>query len=284
MNRRRLIASSAAALTGIALAKTPMLAGQESTGFPELVITLTDEGFSIPPGTTAGRYAVTIENASSTPSHASLGLLADDVDLAMVEADMSSESEDVPQWILDTRWVGLPDWGMPGESRSGIVDLPPGTYLGFSPFAGWFNIIEIGGESITLADPASNVSVQLVEMGFTWGQNAFPSGPQLLEVVNSGATLHDIQFYPVPVGTTIDHVMEMFMLEDTGGTPSPDNPLSSAGEEFVPQAATSILSPGVTTWLDIDLAPGSYLVMCPLPFPSGPPHAFLGMMEIVDVV
>ncbi len=95
--------------------------------------------------------------------------------------------------------------------------------------------------------------------------------------------MHDIQFLSVPEGATTDHAMEMFMLEETGGTPSPDNLLANLNDEWAPVAACSILAPGVTTWIDIDLAPGSYLVMCPLPFPSGPPHAFLGMMEVVTV-
>ncbi|MCC6943261.1 MAG: hypothetical protein IT335_01720 [Thermomicrobiales bacterium] len=286
MNRRTLLTISAAALGGMVLPKGGRfltLAAQETSGFPELIVTVTDEGFSFPEGTTSGRYAVSIVNESSAPSHSSLGLLPSDVDLATVQADMESDSEETPQWALDAKWVGLPDWGFPGETRTGIVDLPPGTYLGFSPFDGWFNFIDIPGEPISAPDPEATVSVELIEMGFTWGQDALPSGPQLLQVTNIGATLHDIQFLAVPDGSTTDHAMEMFMVEETGGTPSPDNPLATLNDDFAPVAATSIVAPGVTTWLDIDLAPGSYLVMCPLPFPSGPPHAFLGMMEIITV-
>lgn len=280
MNRRTLLAISAAAIGKVALPSTNRAlasATQVSDGFPELTIKVTDEGFSFPEGTTSGRYAVSVVNESSAPSHSSLGLLPEGVDLAAVEADMESDSEETPQWALDTKWVGLPDWGFPGETRTSIVDFPPGTYLGFSPFDGWFNFIEIPGEPISAAQPEATASVELIEMGFVWGQEALLAGPQLLKVTNSGATLHDIQFLAVPDGTTSDHAMEMFMLEEMGGTPSPDNPLSALNDEFAPVAATSIVAPGVTTWLGIDLTPGSYLVMCPLPFPSGPPHAFLGM-------
>ncbi len=287
MNRRTLLTMSAAAIGSVVVRQQATsaleLIAQDAGEFPELIITLTDEGFSFPEGTTSGRYAVSIVNESSVPSHSSLGLLPEGIDLAIVEEAMASESEDVPQWVLDTKWVGLPDWGFPGETRTGIVDLPPGAYLGFSPFEGWFNIIDIPGEPVSAADPEATVSVQLVEMGFSWGQDAFPAGPQLLQVTNTGTTLHDIQFLAVPEGSTTEHAMEMFMLEESGGTPSPDNPLSALNDEFAPVAATSILAPGVTTWVNVDLAPGSYLVMCPLPFPSGPPHAFLGMMEIVTV-
>lgn len=286
MNRRTLLSISAAAIASVALPKagrTLAVATQDADGITELTITLTDEGFSFPEGTTSGRYAVSIVNESSVPSHSSLGLLQEGIDLAIVEEAMASESEDVPQWVLDTKWVGLPDWGFPGETRTGIVDLPPGAYLGFSPFEGWFNIIDIPGEPVSAPDPEATVSVQLVEMGFSGGLDTFPAGPQLLQVTNTGTTLHDIQFLAVPEGSTTEHAMEMFMLEESGGTPSPDNPLSALNDEFAPVAATSILAPGVTTWVNVDLAPGSYLVMCPLPFPSGPPHAFLGMMEIVTV-
>jgi hypothetical protein len=286
MNRRALLTISAASLATLALPATRSSLAQATPAageFPELIVTLTDDGFAFPEGTTAGRYAISIVNESSTPSHSSLGLLPEGIDLAMVEEAMASETEEVPQWILDTKWVGLPDFGLPGETRTGIVDLPPGTYLGFSPFEGWFNIVDIPGEPISAPEPSPTLSVELIEMSFTWGQDAILSGPQLLQVTNVGATLHDIQFYPVPEGTTVDHVMEVFMLEE-GGTPTPENPLASISEdEFLPAAATSILAPGVTTWLDLDLAPGTYMVMCPLPFPSGPPHAMLGMIEIITV-
>jgi hypothetical protein len=286
MNRRTLLKVSAASMAALALptaTRTLAQATPEAGDLPELSITVRDDGFDIPDGLTAGRYAVSVINAGMAPAHASLGLLPVGIDLAMVEDAMASESEAVPQWMLDTKWVGLPDWGFPGETRTGIVDLPPGMYLGFSPFEGWFNIIEIPGETISVPDPAATVSVELVEMAFTWGQDALPSGPQLLQITNAGATLHDIQFLSVPEGATTDHAMEMFMLEETGGTPSPDNLLANLNDEWAPVAACSILAPGVTTWIDIDLAPGSYLVMCPLPFPSGPPHAFLGMMEVITV-
>lgn len=288
MHRRTLLKGTGGIAASLFLARGTHVVAQgtpESGSFPPLIITLTDSGFVVPEGTTAGRYAVSIVNESSVPSHSSLGLLPEGTDIAMVEEAMASETEEVPQWILDTKWVGLPDFGLPGETRTGIVDFPPGTYLGFSPFEEWFNIIEIGGEPIAsdIADPEATLSVELNEMSFTWGQDAVLSGPQLLQVSNAGATLHDIQFYPVPDGTTVDHVMEVFMLEE-GGTPTPDNPLSTISEdEFLPAVATSIVGQGVTTWLDIDLAPGTYMVMCPLPFPSGPPHAMLGMVEIITI-
>lgn len=286
MNRRTVLKATTGVVASLALGRgrTALAQSPAASAYPELTIGVTDQGFVFPEGVTAGRYAVRMVNEGTVPSHSSLGLLPAGIDLAMVEAAMSSESEEVPQWILDTRWVGLPDWGFPGETRTGIVDLEPGTYLGFSPFEGWFGIHEIPGDPIAASEPAATASVDLIEMSFTWGQDPLPSGPQLLTVANTGTTLHDIQFLAVPDGTTTDHAMEMFMLEE-GGTPSPDNPLAElVGDSFAPVAATSILSPGVTTWLDIDLTPGTYLVMCPLPFPSGPPHAMLGMLQIISVV
>lgn len=288
MNRRTLLKGTGCLAAITFIARTPVAFAQgtpETATLPELLVSLTDDGFVFPEEMTSGRYAVSIVNESSAPSHSSFGLLPEGIDRATVEAAWASETEDVPQWILDTKWVGLPDFGLPGETRTGIVDFPPGTYLGFSPFQEWFNLVEVGGEPIgsDVAEPDATLSVELIEMSFAWGQEAILSGPQLLQVANAGATLHDIQFYPVPEGTTSDHAMEMFMLEE-GGTPPPDNPLSALAEdEFLPAAATSIVAPGVTTWLDMNLSPGTYLVMCPLPFPSGPPHAMLGMMEIITV-
>jgi hypothetical protein len=38
----------------------------------------------------------------------------------------------------------------------------------------------------------------------------------------------------------------------------------------------------MTSWLDIDLTPGTYAIACPLPIPAVP-HIMEGMVEIVTV-
>ena len=72
MNRRDLLKTAAAAATVAALPRTLYAqdTGTPATGsFPELAITITDDGFDFPDDLTAGRYAVAVTNDGTTPSH-----------------------------------------------------------------------------------------------------------------------------------------------------------------------------------------------------------------------
>jgi hypothetical protein len=71
------------------------------------------------------------------------------------------------------------------------------------------------------------------------------------------------------------------LFDPSTGTP----PAGMLGEgDFQPITGTQVLSPDASTWIGIDLQPGTYALMCFIPDRStGMPHAMLGMVSIVTV-
>jgi hypothetical protein len=267
-----------AARSTIALAQGTPTSG----AFPGLTITTTDDGYDIPEGLTAGRYAVSVVNNGSGPSHSSLGRLPDGVTQDEVTAFMTSESEDLPDWFVNAGYVGLPDWPAPGETRTGIVDLPPGNYFMFDPFSARGAFTTVGAGEIPATEPESTATVELTEMHFILPDTGLSSGTSVLKISNIGAIPHEFQVLAVPEGTTADQIVALFALP-FDATPVPGDPLSEMMANYQPAAATSIIGAGVTSWIDADLPPGAYAVLCALPFPDGVPHAMQGMIEIVTI-
>jgi hypothetical protein len=285
MNRRTLLKSTGGLTLGL-LVTRPTIAFAQGTPvsgeLPALTITVTDDGYDIPDGLSAGRYAVSVVNNGTGPSHSSLGRLPEGVTQDEVTAFMTSESEDLPDWFVNAGYVGLPDWPAPGETRTGIVDLPAGNYFMFDPFSARGGFTTVGAGEIPGTEPESTATVELTEMHFILPDSGLPSGASVLKISNIGAIPHEFQVLAVPEGTTADQIVGLFALP-LDATPIPGDPLSEMLANYAPVAASSIIGAGVTSWIDADLPPGTYTVLCALPFPDGVPHAMQGMVEVVTV-
>src|SRR5690349_10992647 len=126
MNRRTLLKSTSGLTLGLLASRSTIAFAQgtpASEDYPTLDIVITDDGFTIPEGLTAGRYAVTVTNNGTTPSHCPMGRLPDGVTNEQVLAFMQTGSEELPDWFLSAGYVGLPDWATPGGSVTGVVDF-----------------------------------------------------------------------------------------------------------------------------------------------------------------
>src|SRR5215210_7059813 len=143
MNRRAFISGSLgiATMAGLpvpsrAVQSTPSASGTTAE-LPALSLTLTDAGFEIEQPLTSGRYQITVSNAGTlTESHFALGKIPDDVTDAEYEAFLEAQDDTESLGFEDIAFVGVPDWPAPGGSASGVIDLAPGRYLLFDPFAG----------------------------------------------------------------------------------------------------------------------------------------------------
>jgi hypothetical protein len=285
MNRRTLLKSTGGLTLGLLAARSTIAFAQgtpSSEEFPALAITVNDDGYDIPEGLTAGRYAVSVVNAGTGPSHSSLGRLPDGVTQDEVMAFMTSESEDLPDWFVNAGYVGLPDWPAPGETITGVVDLPAGNYFMFDPFSARAAFTTVGAGEIPTTEPESTATVELTEMYFILPDAGLPTGTSVLKISNIGAIPHEFQVLAVPEGTTADQIVALFALP-FDATPTPGDPLAEMMANYAPVAASSIIGAGITSWIDADLAPGTYAVLCALPFPDGVPHAMQGMLEIVTI-
>lgn len=148
MNRRTLLKGTGSLTAVLLLDRTPTVFAQGTSvvgEFSELTITITDDAFDLPDGLTAGRYAITLVNAGTTPSHCSLGLLPKSTTRDEVTTFMSTENNDtLPDWFLNAGYVGLPDWPAPGGSLTGVIDLDAGDYFMFDPFSGRCGFVTVG--------------------------------------------------------------------------------------------------------------------------------------------
>ena len=230
MNRRTLLKGTGGLAASLLLTRSAHVFAQGTPAAGEiltLTITITDDGFEIPEGLTAGRYAVSVVNAGTTPSHSSLGRLPDGVTEDQVMADMSSGSEELPDWFLNAGYVGLPDWPAPGETRTGVVDLPAGNYFMFDPFSdrhAFVTVVE-GGE--IGPEPLAQATIEMTEMRFVLPESR-RAGPARLKISNIGALPHEFQMLAVPEGTTADQIAALFAMPEDA-TPAPDDELAQGG-------------------------------------------------------
>src|SRR5215217_4987829 len=290
MNRRTFISGSLGMATIAGLAapsraaqSTPSVSGQ-TVELPALTLTLTDTGFEIDQQLASGRYQITVNNAGTlTESHFALGRIPDDVTDADYEVFLEAQDDTENLSFEDIAFVGVPDWPAPGGSVSGVIDLAPGRYLLFDPFAGREpRTLMVEGDLGEPQEPAADLTVELREMEIDLPESAFTSQPMRWKIANLGAMSHEVAVLPVSPDFTaeqFEHVLSVMLSLPEDATPSPDLP------EFVyqPVSAIGILAPQHTSWLDVQLAPGRYLAVCMLPFGTGYPHAVDGMYRVFDI-
>ena len=117
----------------------------------------------------------------------------------------------------------------------------------------------------------------IAKSGLAWGgASTLPAeGRFSFKNRRSAGVPHFVQLQQVVEGTTADQVLESFQAGPTGPPP----PFLEG------TLLTGTLSPGRSMTVDYDLPPGHYAVMCFFPDPDmqGMPHAFMGMIRIIEL-
>jgi hypothetical protein len=140
---------------------------------------------------------------------------------------------------------------------------------------------------IAAADPEAAVTV--IEQGaggqgFTFQVDGeITAGPQIVKIVNASDQPHLVIAGQYPEPITIDQLQGWLMFDpSTGATPPPnlldDSKITTAG--YAPAQ-----SAGTVQWVVMNFTPGQTFLVCFIPDPlaNGVPHAFEGMIELVDV-
>ena len=113
------------------------------------------------------------------------------------------------------------------------------------------------------------------------------------KIVNTGAFTHEFQILPVGAGTTNEELgayITWAFSQPEDATPDPVATPPGDGKidfnTYAPVAAMSLLRPGGTAWIDVDLPAGTYAALCAVPGPTDdiPPHAMLGMYTVLEIV
>jgi len=286
---RALVAATAGALLALGLGASASLgqtegeAPSETSGIPELTLGAVDYAFEWPESVPAGRTAITMDNAGQDLHHGYLVKLNDGVSAEdLVPLFDRLLGEDTAAFAELFSLVSLQGGAgiiVPGASQRLILDLEPGTYVWFCglPAAdgephfakGMITTFEVtANETGTAPDePDADGALALQDFAFALPGSIAP-GEQLWKVSNEGQQPHEFLIAQLaPGATALDFAMAF---GDPAATePPPGLPVGGLGP----------VDPGSTSWLGLDLAPGTYAAFCLVPDPeSGQPHLALGMV------
>ena len=257
---------------------TGAVLGQTAT-IPTATITLSTDGLVTPETIPAGWVEIALENIGEAPLFGIMARLDEDATMddfmGALMGMMSGEVGVLPP----ATFIGAPA-AMPGTTQSVIYNLAAGSYVllnvaGEEPQIATF-VVE--GEAVDIDfEPEADLTVALVDFAFGLPVE-LPAGEQTWLIENLGEQWHELIVIPVPDGTTLEDAMSLLMATEE----------EAEGEGTMPEFAAvwSPMSAGERAWVQVDLAPGTYLVSCFIEDVNSDEHAIhaaLGMLQIVTV-
>lgn len=242
---------------------------------PHVDITAREYSFDAPDTLPAGNVSLTMTNAGAESHHAQIFRVNDGVSLDDLFATfMRSQGAALSMGTL----VGGPGTVSPGGTGQEVFnDFTPGQYLLLcflpSPSDGVAHIAKGMVKPFTVAaadalapPPVAEADASLFDFGFSLPD--IHSGGITLRLNNEGPQSHEMNLLKLAEGKGLDDVFAFF-----GGAVQGPPPFSAVG-------GMQALSPGLSGWVRLDLAPGNYVAICNIPDPvSGKSHAALGMVS-----
>jgi hypothetical protein len=288
--------------------------GTEATTINEVTITATEYSFDAPESIPAGWNRITLVNQGELPHDLLLfrieeGRTLDDVMAAL-------EAEGPPEWA---EFFGSAT-AEGGGSNWFASNLSPGTYVYLSfgegedgpPDAaqGMIGTLEVTEASGPIAEtPPINedVSIEMVDFQFIVN-GTISADEQVLRLSNTGTEMHEVIFFRLHEGNTIDDFMALLEQEmgseamaeedatpatdttpsaeatstttpNANATPSADSTPSAeaapdvetpGGEPEMPGDFVGgvFLSPGIVSYSSMTFEPGTYVLVCFIPSPE----------------
>ncbi len=260
---------------------TPDAASSQLAGFgyPELIVTTDGATYDAADSISAGRYVLTATNSGAEGTEADLVLLPPDQTIDTLIAAMAAP-EPTP-WLFDIVFAGGPIVPA-GQTMRTVVDLTPGSWVIMStgnptPEPRPLIVTESEGTPTVATDPVAGVVAQVQEYAIILPET-IPAGPQVWSVENIGTQPHFVEVISVPDGTTVPGIMAALGMAD----PPAEGPADLSAT--VGQGGLSILSVGLTGYVELNLAPGTYAAVCFVPdLEAGMPHAAMGMITVFTV-
>ncbi|MFN8590222.1 MAG: hypothetical protein U0031_02090 [Thermomicrobiales bacterium] len=270
-------------------------------GLPELSVTASGNTLSVDQAEIpSGRYLVHLVDEIGNPDLATgfvrldEGETLNDLSYAdEIAAGTPAPAEEPPVDSYAFLYDNYISGGPSAVSPYVVVDLPAGDY-GIWPDNPFSDIpaaalTVTGDPSAQISGPEPEASATIVEEG--QGGQAFKftvdgglqAGPQIVKIVNASDQPHFVIAFQYPEPITQDQVMNALMFDpSSGATPSPDM-LDFGKMAF--NGYASAQSAGTTQWVVMNLTSGQAVLACFISDPKsgGVPHAFEGMVHLVDV-
>lgn len=262
-----------------------------SAEMPAFTVEVTDDAVTVPDVVPGGIVRVTIKNSSSIPMDIGLArVLEGSTPEEVIALAQGGEEAIIP---LTTKASFLPSFNPvdPGSENWAYVDLRTGVFVVDAtehvegmPVAGapHLNAVFRAEEIVGTTEPAADVTVDMADFAYTM-PDEIQAGPQLWEYTNNGGQWHMMFVVSLAEGAGAEDVMAF--LGDPALAPAGPPPF-----EFAPDAGIAPIGAGERVWLETSLAPGEYLVGCPIPdveaiFAGEPPlsHIEHGMVKMITV-
>jgi hypothetical protein len=219
---------------------------QEPVNPSHYEIILTVEEISITEGIPPGLAKITAVNRDTEWHSAIIRRLNDDVSLE----EFSNAFQENPKSTMPmTRFIGGPDISG-GKKIPGFYSLDAGTYIVVDNWVEpWrFEVFQVAGEPIQEEPPQIEiVTVEMSEYAFEM-PNFVPIHKTFWQFTNQGKYIHNLGIIRLADNKSIEDITAW--LNDQQGPP----PFEYFG-------MWNLLSPGVTSWGEMELKPGKYLAV-----------------------
>jgi hypothetical protein len=266
------------------------LSGAETAGDHTLPVSGAEMSFDSPLEIEPGWTTIAFRNDGGLSHQASLYLLHDGVD----GNELAEALRDDPlAWQGQADPIGGVGGIPPGKTQDVTIELATGHYLitcflrGGSAAGdshvqfGMARVLDVkaaGGDDDG-SPPATTGEFVLSDGAFEFPDDFDGSG--VFKVSNVGEQPHELSILRLADGKTVDDFVEFLTAaaaaEQGGPRPTGPPPFTNAG-------GFTILDPGMSGVMMIDLDPGSYVASDFIPDPeTGEPHFLSGMLEQFDV-
>jgi len=234
---------SPVALTSRAAAPTAPAPAPAGAPAPDFVLALTDETQAAPAALPAGVRSITTQNTGQELHAVIFKRLNEGVTLEQFTAAFKEN----PFFSLRlTTQLGGPDLA-PGTSIAGYYQFQPGAHVLTDNATQPPRFAAFSVEASTMADaqpPTAAVTVAMKDDELVMPA-AIKAGAQWWQFTNAGQKMHMLGIVKLAAGKTVDDIIAW---NETGDGPEP----------FVWVAFWNLMSPGVTSWGELDVPAGAY--------------------------
>ena len=247
---------------------------ESASAAPELAITSNEYGFHMPDSVPAGLVHITLRNTGQDLHEAALVRFTDTIGTAAAYADSIRAHVDFPSNAEDVGGAALT---MPGGSSGVWLRLAPGRYAvvcwkGDHLTRGMVHDLRVVATKAAPANPPTATrQLTLVNFAFTFDA-PLTVGRHILHVRNAGSEAHEADMFKATPTTGLREYLAWLDSGEHGLPP------------VAPVAAFGDIYPGREAWVELNVTPGRYFILCRVPAKSdGRPHSKHGMFTELSV-